>query len=63
MRGTPFQKMRTEIDETTIAYATQLRKMAYDGCNFGSMFDERILGHLIKTIEGSALFQKCVSKS
>ena len=55
--------MQPEIKETTIAYAARLREMAHDGCNFGSMCDERILEHLIQTIEDSALIQKCISKS
>ena len=58
-----FLKMEPKIKETTIAYAARLREMAHDGCNFGSMFDERILEHLIQTIEDSALIQKCISKS
>ena len=58
-----FLKMRQEIKETTIAYATRFKENAHDGCNFGSMCDERILEHLIQTIEDSALVQKCISKS
>ena len=55
--------MQPEIKEITIAYAACLREKAHDGCNFGSMCDERILEHLIETIEDSALIQKCISKS
>ena len=58
-----FLKIRPEIKETKIAYAARLREKAHDGCNFGSMCDERILQHLIQTIEDRALIQKCISKS
>ena len=58
-----FLKLRPELEETTVAYATCLREKAHDSCNFGSMCDERILEHLIQTIEDRALIQKCISKS
>ena len=48
---------------TTIVYAARLREKAHDGCNLGSMCEERILEHLIQTIEDSALIQKCIFKS
>ena len=57
-----FSKMLPEREETTVAYATRLREKAHD-CNFGSNYDERILEHLIQTIENSILIQKCISKS
>ena len=53
-----FSKMRPAIKETTISYAARLRENAHDGCNFGCMCDERILEHLIQTIEDRALIQK-----
>ena len=57
-----FLEMRPGREETTVAYATRLREKAHD-CNFGSNYDERILEHLIKTIENSVLIQKCISKA
>ena len=57
-----FLKMRPEIGETTVAYATRLREKAHD-CDFGSNCDDRILEHLIQTIENKILIQKCISKS
>ena len=57
-----FSKMQPELEETTVAYATRIREKAID-CNFGSNYDERILEHLIQTIENSTLIQKSISKS
>ena len=57
-----FLKMRPLAGETTVAYATRLREKAYD-CEFGATFDDRILEHLIQTIENQQLIQKCISKS
>ena len=56
-----FLKMHPGREETTVAYTTRLREKAHD-CNFGSNYDERILEHLIQTIENSVLIQKCISK-
>ena len=50
------------MGETTVAYATRLREKAHD-CDFGTNCDERILEHLIQTIENQVLIQKCISKS
>ena len=49
--------------ETTVTYATRLREKAQD-CEFGdvSQCDERILEHLIQTIENESLIQKCIPK-
>ena len=57
-----FLKMLPEREESTVAYATRLREKARD-CNFGVNCDERILEHLIQTIENSTLIEKCISKS
>ena len=57
-----FLKMRPQVKETTVAYATRLREKAHD-CDFKSNHDERILEHLIQTIENQTLIQKCISKS
>ena len=45
-----------------MAYATRLREKAHE-CEFGDTNDERILEHLIQTIENEQLIQKCISKS
>ena len=57
-----FLKMRPFAGEATIAYAARLREKAYD-CEFGGTFDDRILEHLIQTIENQYLIQKCIAKS
>ena len=45
-----------------MAYATRLREKAHE-CEFGVTNDERILEHLIQTLENEQLIQKCISKS
>ena len=57
-----FLKTRPEAGEATVAYATRLREKAH-ACEFGDTNDERILEHLIKTIENLQIIQKCISKS
>ena len=57
-----FLKMRPLAGENTVAYATRLRETAYD-CEFGATTNDRILEHLIQTIENQQLIQKCISKS
>ena len=57
-----FLKTRPEAGEATVAYATRLREKAHE-CEFGDTNDERILEHLIQTIENEQLIQKCISKS
>ena len=54
-----FLKLRPNIGETTVAYATRLREKAHD-CDFGTNNDERILEHLLQTIENKMLIQKCI---
>ena len=54
-------KTRPEAGETTVAYATRLRQEAYE-CDFGDNTEERILEHLIQTIENELLIQRCLSK-
>ena len=57
-----FLKMRPDIGETTVAYATCL--WGKSECDFGGInYDERILEHLIQTIENKMLIQKSISKS
>ena len=57
-----FLKMRPQVGETTVTYATRLREKAHD-CDFKVSQDERILEHLIQTIDNQTLIQKCISKS
>ena len=57
-----FLKTRPEAGEATVAYATRLREKAHE-CEFGDTNDERLLEHLIQTIENEQLIQKCISKS
>ena len=57
-----FLKMRPQVGETTVTYATRLREKAHD-CDFKTTQDERILEHLIQTIDNQTLIQKCTSKS
>ena len=57
-----FLKTRPEAGEATVTYATRLREKANE-CEFGDMQDERILEHLIQTIQNQHLIQKCISKS
>ena len=45
-----------------MAYATRTREKAHE-CEFGDTNDERILEHLIQTIENQQIIQKCISKS
>ena len=57
-----FLKMRPEMGESTVAYATRLRGKARE-CDFGGNCDERILEHLIQTIENESLNKKCISRA
>ena len=54
--------MRPLAGEATISYAARLRENAY-ACEFKDTFDDRILEHLIQTIENQHLIQKCIAKS
>ena len=56
-----FLKMKPIAGESTVTYATRLREKAQE-CEFGGTCDERILEHLIQTIENESLIQKCISK-
>lgn len=53
--------MRPIAGESTITYATRLREKSQD-CEFGETCDDRILEHLIQTIENEVLIQRCISK-
>ena len=54
--------MRPLAGEATISYAARLRENAY-ACEFKDTFDDRILEHMIQTIENQHLIQKCIAKS
>ena len=58
-----FLKSKPVPGEKTVTYATRLREKAQD-CEFGTatQSDERILEHLIQTIENESLIQRCISK-
>ena len=44
-----------------MAYASRLREKTHE-CKFGDTYDERILKHVVQTIENQQLIQKCISK-
>lgn len=56
-----FLKMKPMEGESTVSYATRLWEKAQD-CEFGNNLDDRILEHLIQTIESETLIQKCIAK-
>ena len=56
-----FLNMRTTASETTAAYAARLREKANE-CDFGDTLEDRILEHIIQTIENPTLIQKCITK-
>ena len=56
-----FLKLRPLAGEATVSYAARLREKVYE-CEFGNTFDDRILEHLIQTIENQQLIQRCISK-
>ena len=57
-----FLKMKPHVGETTSAYAARLREKAKE-CEFGDTFDERILEHIIQTIDNKKLIEKAISKT
>ena len=58
-----YLKSSPVAGKTTVTYATRLRGKAQD-CEFGTatQCNERILEHLIQTIENESLIQRCISK-
>ena len=48
--------------ETTSAYAARLREKARE-CEFGDTFDERVLKHIIQTIENKKLIEKTITEA
>ena len=57
-----FLKMRPHVGETISAYAARLREKAKE-CEFGDTFDERILEHIIQTIDSKKLIERAISKT
>lgn len=55
-----FLKTRPIAGQTTVTFATRLREKAHE-CDFGGNTDERILEHLIRTIENKLLIKRCMS--
>ena len=56
-----FTKMRPTPGERTVAYGTRLRKKASE-CDFGDSCEDRILEHLIQTVDNQTLILKCIRK-
>ena len=54
--------MRPHVGETISAYAARLREKAKE-CEFGDTFDERILEHIIQTIDNKKLIERAISKT
>ena len=50
------------MGETISAYAARLREKAKE-CEFGDTFDERILEHIIQTIDNKKLIERAISKT
>ncbi len=57
-----FLKLRPNPGESTSNYAARLREKATD-CEFGDTHDDRILEHIIQTIENKTLIQKAINKA
>ena len=56
-----FLKLKPNHGEATTAYAARLREKAQN-CEFGASLEDRILEHLIQTIENKTLIQKAINK-
>ena len=57
-----FLKMRPKQGESILSYATRLRERA-NCCQFHDTCEDRILEHLIQTIDNEALIRKCMKKN
>ena len=57
-----FLKTRPHVGETISVYAARLREKAKE-CEFGDTFDERILEHIIQTIDNKKLIERAISKT
>ena len=55
-----FLKIRPNPGESTSSYAARLREKATD-CEFGDTHDDRILEHIIQTIENKTLIHKSIN--
>jgi hypothetical protein len=53
--------MKPQYEETTAAYAARLQEKAQQ-CDFGDSRDDRVLQHLIQTIDKRNLIQKAINK-
>ena len=56
-----FLKMKQTHGETTTMYAARLGEKANE-CEFGTACEDRILEHLIQTINNQGLIQKAINK-
>ena len=56
-----FLKMKPNTAETTAAYSARLREKANE-CEVGETCDDRILEHLIQTIDSKMLIHKAINK-
>ena len=56
-----FLNMKPNAGETTLSYAARLREKAKE-CEFGDTLNERLLEHLIQTVDNRTLIQKAISK-
>ena len=54
--------MRPKQGESIVSYATRLREKAYF-CQFHDTCEDRILEHLIQTIDNEELIRKCMKKN
>ena len=57
-----FLKMKPQHGESTASYAARLHRKANE-CDFGKTCKDRILAHLVQTIENQFLVQKTISKT
>jgi hypothetical protein len=57
-----FLKLRPNPGESTSSYAARLREKATD-CEFGDTHDDRILEHIIPTIDNKTLMHKSINKA
>ena len=56
-----FSKERMHSNETVVNYAARMREKAKD-CEFGDQLDDRILEHLIQTVQNEDLIKECIRK-
>ena len=56
-----FSKPGPNLGESTSIYAARLREKATK-CEFGDTHDDRILEHIIRTIDNKSLIQKSIDK-